>query len=249
MGKDSKVSWTDHTWNPWWGCTKLTDRRECDRCYAEGFAKRVGRNCWGPKAERRIASEKVWNDPIRWDREAAKAGKRAAVFCMSMGDLFENRRDLDAPRARAFDVMRATPNLIWLLLTKRPHNAFSMLPNDLLDNNDRILIGATIGTQKAANEPTGPVDFLSCEPLLEHIDIHRWLEMSSLRTIIIGGESSGSRPGRDCPIEAARFVAVQANMAGKCVYIKQLHIDGKLVHDPSLFPADLRVRELAWRTP
>lgn len=246
MGKDSAISWTDHTWNPWWGCTKLPDRRECDRCYAEGFARRVGRSCWGPKAERRCASPKVWSDPYTWDRAAAAAGKPASVFCMSMGDIFEARADLDPLRERAWKVMRETPHLIWLLLTKRPGNAPHYLPADLWLDNPRVLIGATVGTQAAARTPY-QVDFLSCEPLLEEIDIWHWFaDVPRLKTIIIGGESNGPRIGRECKLEWAHDLSTQCGSRAS-VYVKQLHIDGRLSHDPAEWPADLRTRDLAWR--
>lgn len=246
MGKNSAIVWTSHTFNPWWGCTKLVDRRECDECYAEAFARRVGRSCWGPKAERRCASPKVWADPYAWDRAAAAEGKQASVFCMSMGDLFEARADLDQLRERAWKVMRETPHLTWLLLTKRVHEAFTMLPNDLIDDHERILIGATIGTQKAANEPVEPVDFISAEPLLEHVDFHRWLEMSSVKGVIFGVESRGSRLGRRCPEGAMQFGVRQAKEAGKRVLVKQVEVNGRLSHDPSEWPEDLRLRELGW---
>ncbi len=246
MGKDSAIAWTDHTWNPWWGCSKLPDRRECDHCYAEGFAKRVGAHVWGPSAQRRIASTKVWADPYVWDRQAAAAGKRAVVFCMSMGDLFELRPELDEPRKRAFQVMRETPHLTWLLLTKRVE-ALELLPHDLGEQRNRILVGATVGTHRAAHSPF-IVDFISAEPLLEAVDLRSWISWGA-KTVIVGAESAGQRPGRECRIEWVRDIRDQCAEAGVLLFVKQLHIDGKLSHDPAEWPDDLRVRELAWRLP
>lgn len=250
MGKDSRIVWTTHTWNPWWGCMKVPGRRECDACYAEAFARRVGRSCWGPNAERRCASPKVWAEPYAWDRAAAESGKQASVFCMSMGDLFEERRDLDPLRERAWTVMRETPNLTWLLLTKRPENAPSMLPADLWLERPNVLVGATIGTQAAAQHPT-PVDFISAEPLLESIDLRPWFSQRNSRpfrcqTVIIGGESRGSKPGRECRLEWVRDLVKQGRECHRDVFVKQLHINGRLSHDPSEWPADLRIRELGW---
>lgn len=126
MGKDSAIAWTRHTFNPWWGCTKVS--AGCTHCYADVFAKRVGHGVrlpriWGQDAERKLASETVWREPLGWDREAAKSGERARVFCASMADVFEDREDLAPARARLCDVIGRTPNLDWLLLTKRPENA------------------------------------------------------------------------------------------------------------------------------
>jgi len=87
MSKDSNIEWTDHTFNPWWGCTKVHDG--CKHCYAEAMSKRVGRSKWGPAGYRVKTSPANWNEPRKWNAAAEKAGKRARVFCASMADLFE----------------------------------------------------------------------------------------------------------------------------------------------------------------
>lgn len=87
MGQDSKIEWTDHTFNPWWGCTHVHEG--CRHCYAETWAKRFGVE-WGPAGVRRVASEKQWAEPLKWNRLAEKAGVRAKVFCASMADVFED---------------------------------------------------------------------------------------------------------------------------------------------------------------
>src|SRR3569832_2511728 len=75
MGKDSTIEWTHHTFNPWWGCVKVSDA--CDNCYAETWAKRLGENLWGPKTERRFFSDQHWKEPLKWNKEAqAKGGRR-----------------------------------------------------------------------------------------------------------------------------------------------------------------------------
>lgn len=247
MGKDSAIAWTNHTFNPWWGCTKLPDRRECDACYAEAFANRTGHKCWGKSAPRRLFGASHWDEPITWDAAAAKAGKRATVFCGSMCDVFEDHQDAASQRPKLWDLIRRTPSLMWLLLTKRPSDAPSMLSADLYLGNPRVLIGATVGTVEAARYPM-PVDFLSCEPLLEEVDITRWFAGLNRppRTVIIGGESRGPNPGRRCDLEWARSLVFQARTFHAAVFVKQLHINGRLSHDPSEWPEDLRVRQLAW---
>lgn len=126
MSKDSKIEWTHHTFNPWWGCTKVS--AGCKHCYAETWAKRLGKDFWGVKAARRELSPAYWRQPFAWNVAAAAAGVRARVFCASMADVFEDRRDLDERRARLWKVIDSTPNLDWLLLTKRPENVERLAP-------------------------------------------------------------------------------------------------------------------------
>jgi protein gp37 len=130
--KNSKIEWTDHTFNPWWGCTKVSDA--CTRCYAEAFAKRTGHDVWGPEKPRRFFGPDHWAQPIKWDEAAAKAGERQRVFCASMADVFEDytgpdRELLAAERVRLFALIKSTPNLDWLLLTKRPENWAEIIRN------------------------------------------------------------------------------------------------------------------------
>ena len=120
MGANSKIEWTTHTFNPWWGCTKVSEA--CKHCYAEAWAKRVGQNVWGPKPERRLLSDNHWRQPLKWNRDAANAAERPRVFCASMADVFEDRDELIEHRDRLFDLIEATPKLDWLVLTKRPQN-------------------------------------------------------------------------------------------------------------------------------
>ena len=122
MSTDSKIEWTDATFNPWFGCMKVSDG--CKHCYAETMSKRnpavLGE--WGPNGIRRIASGDYWKQPLKWNARAEREGKRLKVFCASMADVFEDRPDLHFPRLRLFDLIAKTPNLDWLLLTKRPEN-------------------------------------------------------------------------------------------------------------------------------
>lgn len=120
MGKDTGITWTDSTFNPWWGCEKVSPG--CTNCYAATFDKRVGGDHWGAKAGRRFFGDKHWREPEKWNRDAAKSGERHRVFCASMADVFEDRDDLVQPRIRLFHLISETPNLDWLLLTKRPEN-------------------------------------------------------------------------------------------------------------------------------
>ena len=155
MGENSKIEWTNSTFNPWWGCVKITEG--CTNCYANAFDKRVGGSHWGANAERRFFSDAHWAKPLAWNRKAEKAGERHRVFCASMADVFEDRRDLDAPRARLWELIRATPHLDWLLLTKRPENLDQLVPGDWITTNrpgppPNIWLGVTTENQHRADE-------------------------------------------------------------------------------------------------
>lgn len=148
MGENSKIEWTHHTFNTWWGCVKVSPA--CDNCYAESLSKRFGDH-WGPKAEYRTFSDKHWNEPLRWNRAAEKAGERHRVFCASMADVFDNRAP-EGARERLWALIRQTPHLDWLLLTKRPQNIAEMLPEDWGDGYPNVWLGVTVENQR---KPTG----------------------------------------------------------------------------------------------
>lgn len=192
MGANSKIEWTTHTFNPWWGCTKVSEA--CKNCYAEAWAKRVGQDVWGPKPERRRLSDTHWRQPLKWNRDAQDQGSRPRVFCASMADVFEDRDDLIPLRERLFDLIEATPNLDWLILTKRPQNVLRMArwhqgwP-------DNIWLGTTVELQHRADELLpflseipAKVRFISAEPLLGPLKIESWLN-NSIDWVITGGES------------------------------------------------------------
>ena len=191
MAKNSKIEWTHHTFNPWWGCTKISPG--CDFCYAESWATRVGSQVWGVHAKRRFFSEAHWKEPLRWNKEAAQDRQRRRVFCASMADVFENRPELNSWRSRLWGLIEQTPNLDWLLLTKRPSLIKSYIPwaNEWPPN---IWLGVTVESQEEAEKRLpyllacpAKTKFLSCEPLLSALDLREWL--SQIDWLIAGGES------------------------------------------------------------
>lgn len=127
MGTQTGIAWTDHTFNPWRGCTKVS--AGCTHCYAETLSKRNPSvlGTWGKDGLRPVAAESYWKLPLTWDRVAAATGVRRRVFCASLADVFEDRDDLLLPRARLMQCIRDTPHLDWLLLTKRPENIVRLL--------------------------------------------------------------------------------------------------------------------------
>lgn len=180
MGEKTGIQWTDHTFNPWWGCEKVSPA--CRHCYAETFSKRLGLPLWGgADTARRMASEKTWSEPVRWNRAAEKAGERHRVFCASMADVGEDRPDLVAPRARLAALVAATPALDWLLLTKRPENMVRLFPTwGTWPAN--VWAGTTAEDQEQADKRIphllaipAAVRFLSVEPMLGAVNLERYM--------------------------------------------------------------------------
>jgi protein gp37 len=204
MAKNSSIEWTHHTFNPWWGCAKVSPA--CAHCYAEAWAKRVGQNVWGGSADRRFFGDKHWAEPLKWDEEAEAIGARHRVFCASMADVFEPRADLDPEREKLWALIQATPSLDWLLLTKRPGSVSRLAPwrSDWPHN---VWLGTTVENQLWADrrlplllQHAARRRFLSCEPLLGPIDLSKWTknraaDLHPIDWIIAGGESGpGARP-------------------------------------------------------
>lgn len=210
--KNSKIEWTHHTFNPWWGCVRVSPA--CKHCYAETFAHRLGLEVWGKTSSRRTLSDTYWRQPISWNREAERTRVRARVFCASMADVFEDRRDLDHLRQRLWALIDQTPSLDWLLLTKRPETIGALVPwGEKWPRN--VWLGTTIENQKwalrrapALLQYPAAVRFVSCEPLLGAVDLASWMRRGDERRIdwvIAGGESGHhARPTNPEWFEALR---------------------------------------------
>jgi protein gp37 len=267
MGKGTNISWTDFTFNPWWGCQRVSPG--CEHCYAETFAKRTGHAIWGPAktTARRFFGERHWTEPYAWDAAAEKAGVRRRVFCASMADVFEDNPMVGPARDNLWRIIRGTLSLDWLLLTKRPENIASMLPEGYWPN---VWLGTSTEDQQRADERIPvllrsrdqvPVLFLSVEPQLGPVNLRRWLGLeptvsggympiapAQLDWVISGGESGPAH--RPFNIAWARLTRDQCRAAGVAWHFKQhggLHhaaggclIDGEEVKE---FPTP-RPREL-----
>lgn len=182
MSENSKIEWCDHTFNPWEGCQKVGPG--CDHCYAEARNARFSGGTavnWGPGAPQRRTSPANWRKPMKWNRDGAFYaihGHRLRVFCASLADVFDNTVD-PAWRADLFRLIADTPNLDWLLLTKRIGNVAAMLREIGIDRlPDNVWIGATIVNQEEADRDIpkllavpARVRFLSMEPLLGSVDL------------------------------------------------------------------------------
>ena len=178
MGIETAIAWTKSTFNPWQGCTKVGPGR--DNCYAAAADQRFHKGIhWGTGAPRKTMSESTWNNPLRWNRDAAKTGEFWPVFCASHADVFDNEAD-PALRARLFKIIRETPYLTWQLLTKRTGNVAAMLPADWGDGYPNVWLGATFVNQAELNRDyrklvsTSAVKRLaSIEPMLAAMHLRR----------------------------------------------------------------------------
>lgn len=198
MGRNSAIEWTTHTFNPWWGCTKVSPG--CKNCYAERLSTRYGHDVWGAGATRRTFAEDHWKEPLKWEKEAAKSSVRARVFCASMADVF----DKDAPvrqRKRLWKLITATPHLDWLLLTKRPERIIQSIPATwLVKPPANVWYGTSVESKefvtrvRELRKVPAAVRFLSVEPLLGPIPR---LPLVGIQWVILGGESGGGARAMD----------------------------------------------------
>jgi protein gp37 len=218
MAENSAIEWTDHTFNPWEGCQKVGPG--CDHCYAEARNARYGGGTavnWGPGAPRRRTAPANWRKPLAWNAAHAEFfaqhGRRQRVFCASLADVFDNEVP-DQWRHDLFALIHATPNLNWLLLTKRIGNVPKLVDRGVFEENSNIWLGATIVNQEEADRDIpkllavpARVRFLSMEPLLGPVDLRAYLPPMSgpgwvsgcrpvnydgkplIHQVIVGGES------------------------------------------------------------
>ncbi|SAK65835.1 phage Gp37Gp68 family protein [Caballeronia pedi] len=240
MSENSKIEWTDHTFNPWEGCQKVGPG--CDHCYAETrnarFAGGTAIN-WGPGAPRRRTSGANWRKPLHWNAVHAdflyKHGRRQRVFCASLADVFDNAVDL-LWRRDLFRLIAETPNLDWLLLTKRIGNVPTMLRHIGVDHLPRnVWLGATIVNQEEADRDIpklvsidARVRFLSMEPLLGPVQLDQFHPsrepalpplLYGIDWVIVGGESG--RDARPMHPVWARSLRDQCAAAGLPFLFKQ----------------------------
>lgn len=287
MAKDSKISWTKHTYNPWIGCSLKSEG--CADCYAaRSTPARAMRVKWGNGEKRHRTGEATRKAPIRWNREAEKAETRDRVFSLSLGDWLDPEIPIEW-LADLLLLVNQTPCLDWLLLTKRielwrdrlkqvadqPNSDAAAIAIAWLNGKapQNIWLGVSTENQRRADERIplllkipATVRFLSCEPLLEAINILKHLptfsdpegtcgfEPNSLHWVIVGGES-GSKKSRPFDLEWARSLIGQCRSAGITPFFKQAGanaLDNNValrLKDPKggnldELPLDLKVQEL-----
>ena len=265
--KDTTIAWTDSTFNAWIGCTRVSPG--CQHCYAEKQNRffRWARGGWGPGRPRHRTTASYWKYALAWNSDAAENGERPRVFCGSLMDWLDHevpaewRRDL-------LDLIGATPNLDWQLLTKRPQ-LWRRLVGEAADAGCAIAarwlqgdaprnvwVGTTVEDRRRAEARIPPLlaipaatRFLSAEPLLEPIAP----DLAGIDWLIVGGESgAGARP---FDINWARDLRDRCRGSGVRFFMKQCGanprdsdgpVEMKDGHggDPEEWPEDIRLREL-----
>lgn len=247
MSDNTKIEWADHTFNPWEGCQKVGPG--CDHCYAETRNARFNGSAinWGPGAPRRRTSAANWKKPLAWNRNALafvdQHRRVQRVFCASLADIFDNAVDPQW-RTDLFDLILATPNLDWLLLTKRIGNLPAMLAQLGLEKMpSNAWLGITVVNQEEADRDIpkllanpATVRFLSVEPLLGPVDLFKVLAHWQADTpnsekahigwgaplidwVIVGGESGPK--ARPMHPDWARRLRDQCAAAGVPFFFKQ----------------------------
>lgn len=296
MSQNSGIAWTDHTFNPWHGCTKVSPG--CKHCYAESW--RFKKAEWGPTEKRVRTGASYWKQPLKWNkeewRECLVCGWRGAdtevsddldlnacpvcggdtvatrqrVFCASMADVFEDNHQLANWRGELFQLIQQTPNLDWLLLTKRPENIFSLGTDaagvifDLwLADYQNVWLGTSVENQDYFDTRVGElvkhglqaaVRFLSVEPMIGPVRLvptptfsaGHWEfvpgKKSHIDWVICGGESGPSC--RPMDIQWARDMRDDCRTHGVKFFMKQLGGFPDKGEGVESLPVDLRVREM-----
>jgi protein gp37 len=247
MADKTLISWCDATWNPWIGCTKVSDG--CSKCYAaQSLPVKFQGVEWGHGQPRKRTSGPYWDKPSQWNRKAEKEGRRLKVFCASLADIF----DSEVPeewRNDAFEVIRKTPHLDWLLVTKRPRIMESYVKDVRGWPWSNVWLLTSVEDQKTADlripillRTPAAVRGISYEPALSDVNLERYLYLqfrdteryervkgyyvnaarclTRLDWVIIGGESG--KDARPFHINWANRTVAACQKAGVSVFVKQL---------------------------
>jgi protein gp37 len=222
MPENSKIGWTRHTMNFWWGCNKVT--RECRNCYIGPIMERAGQVPFGGPMR-----TKHWSNPAKWNRRARVTGVRERVFTCSMSDFFHP--GADAWRPEAWDIIKACENLDWLILTKRPELAADRLPADWGQGYPNVWLGVTCGSSDSLHflddlrQLPAALKFVSAEPLLERVDFRPYL--SWLDWVITGCERAAKGKRQVMDLAWVRDIDRQCQEAGVPHFFKQAYQDEK----------------------
>ena len=222
----STIEWTDETWNPVTGCTRVSPG--CDHCYMFALYPRLTAmgvpGYDGDPTDVQLMPERL-EAPLRW-------ATPRRVFVNSMSDVFHPRVPYDFV-SEIFDVMSAAAERrghVFQVLTKRPGRAVAWWESNQERYGgvwpDGVWIGTSVENQKYAprievlSRLPAAVRFVSAEPLLGSIDLSPWLDSGALQWVIAGGES-GPR-ARPMDLDWARDLRDQSHRAGVAFFLKQL---------------------------
>lgn len=263
MAENSKIEWTHHTANLWWGCTKVHEG--CDNCYALTLAKRYGKDVWGDDKPRRQIKD-VWQKLKQFQNQAEVKGEIHRVFVGSMQDIFEKSKPLVDHKGNPYlecenefwntgqlrdkffnEVVPNSPNLMFLLLTKRPSNINKQIPNSWKNSPPtNVMFGTSPVNQKTAKDLILQLSkvkgkrFLSIEPQLEKIDLMTEVKetdevlLDLVDWVINGGESGHYKRPFNC--DWARLLRDNCNEKNVPFFFKQ-------IDKIQTIPSDLMVRE------
>ena len=249
MAENTNIEWCDHTFNPWIGCQKVS--AGCDHCFAENLMDtRYHRVEWGQRKTETTAPSvgtrvrtgaDNWRKPLAWERAQSQFysihRRRQRVFCASLADVFDNQAEPQW-RTELWALIEATPNLDWLILTKRPENIERMLGSWESRIPANVWLGTTCEDQPAYDRRwpilqrfNVRVRFISYEPAIGPLDITRHEEKPDW--LICGGENPAHR---DMPAAWAYSIKEQCEEWYVPFLMKQMA--GKRP-----IPADLLVRQ------
>ena len=263
MAENSKIEWTHHTANLWWGCTKV--HAGCDNCYALALAKRYGKDVWGNDKPRRLI-QNVWKEIEKYQKQAEAEGEIHRVFVGSMMDIFEKPMPLVDHKGIPYsetesefwntgqlrdkffnEVVPNSPNLMFLLLSKRPSNINKYIPESWKKNPPKnVMFGTSPVNQETADKlivqlsKVNGLRFLSVEPQLDKIDMMAKVEgtervlLDLVDWVISGGESGHGKRPFDC--DWARLIRDDCSTKGVPFFFKQ-------IDKIKAIPDDLMIRE------
>jgi len=238
MSKKTGIAWTDHTWNSWEGCSKISPG--CASCYMFDQLRRYGRD---PSNVRRT---KTWKDPERWNEEARRAGRTDRVFTCSLSDFFHE--GADAWRPEAWGVIRRCTHLHFQVLTKRPLRIAEHLPPDWGDGYPNVWLGVSIESNDSVwradvlRQIPARIRWISAEPLLGPLPD---LDLTGFQWIVVGGESGQGY--RNMDHAWARRIRDRAMAQGVAFFFKQSAgarpgqgdlLDGRRWHEFPVIPVE-----------
>lgn len=236
MAEQTIIAWTDRTWNPWRGCTKISPG--CAHCYMFTAQSRYGKD---PDV---VTRTKTWGDPLKWQREAQREGRTERIFTCSWSDWFH--ADADAWRAEAWALVRSCPNLQFQILTKRPERIADHLPADWGQGYANVWLGVSIENNRHVwradilRQVPAQIRFISAEPLLGPLQD---LDLAGIDWLIVGGESGpdyrpmDSQWARDLRAKAARSTAYFFKQSAAPRTEMGIMLDGEIVREyPRVIP-------------
>lgn len=206
MGNTTGISWTEATWNPWMGCTKVSTG--CDNCYMFREQRQYGND---PEVVRR--SKTKFDAPL-------KLAKPSLIFTCSWSDWFHV--DADQWRDEAWEIIRLSPQHTFQILTKRPGRVLRHLPADWGAGYPNVWLGVSVESaeflsrMRVLRDVPAKLRFLSAEPLIAPLP---GLDLDGFRWVIVGGESGPN--ARPMQAEWAREIRDACDASGALFHFKQ----------------------------